>query len=253
MDPTPPSLSLVIRLRAAVEAGWQVRCLDEQTGWLWLLEKGEQRRVFAGPTSALNDAGAARLANDKFYTGAVLAAAGFSVPQSMRCLRPGAFVLGDGEDPYAAQRGLAPALALAEACGLPLVVKPNAGSRGREVNLVEDHRALKEAIERIWTRDDLALVQRPIHGLDLRIDMLDGELLLAYLRRPLQLHGDGRSTALELARAVDPRLEQPGFRHKFLREPLWLRTLSAAFLEAEAVVPDGVTLDFPATILNLNR
>ncbi|NVB36194.1 hypothetical protein G6O69_36555 [Pseudenhygromyxa sp. WMMC2535] len=244
---------LQMRLRAAAELGWTATCLDPETRWLWQLRKGGRTRVLVAGVSAVNDAAAARLASDKFFTATVLRANGFSAPTSARCLAPGVHLLPDGHDRFSAQRGLAPGLAFAEREGLPVVVKPNRGSRGRDVILVERLEQLPTALEQVWAQDELALVQRALPGLDLRVDLLDGELLLAYLRRPLRLVGDGRSTVLELLTAADARASAPEFCERLRKDPLWRATLAAAALDDASIPAADLRLDFPATILNLNR
>jgi cyanophycin synthetase len=220
---------LDLRLRTAERLGWRCTCLDPETGWLWRLERGERAKLLAGPISSLNDAAAARLAVDKFYTATILRAAGLLVPDAARCLRPDAYLsAAGGDDHYASHRGQQPALRFAEQRGYPLIVKPNRGSRGRLVNRVDDRSALLSAIDQVWAIDEVALVQPALPGLDLRVDLLDGELLLAYLRRPLCLRGDGRSTVLELLAAADRRSTNPRFMAKLRTEALWGETLAGA-------------------------
>ncbi len=255
---TPPRVSssatLDLRLRVAERLGWSSTCLDPETGWLWRLERDGRSKLLAGPISSLNDAAAARLAADKFYTATILRAVGLAVVESARCLRLDAYQNPTrADDPFASHRGLEPALAFAEAKGYPLIVKPNRGSRGRCVDRVDDRPAMLRAIDRVWAMDEVALVQPALPGLDLRVDLLDGELLLAYLRRPLCLRGDGRSTVLELLASADRRAVNARFLAKLRAESLWRAVLAGAGLDEHSVIADGVTLEFPATVLNLNR
>lgn len=251
-----PSATLRMRLEAAVELGWRAECLDPETSWLWQVSKGGRQRLVTGPVAAINTASAARLAADKHHTATVLASAGLRVPDGVRCLRPDAFirpVADERGDAFASHRGMAPALAFAERVGYPLVVKPNRGSQGKGIALVEDSAALLAAIDAIWATETLALVQAPLPGLDLRIDVLDGELLVAYVRRPLRLSGDGEETVAELLVRAEPRAASALYRARLHADPLWRDTLAAAGLDHDAVVPAGQTVAFPATILNLNR
>ena len=249
-----PVRALDLRLRAAVRLGWRVDCIDPETGWLWRLRRGDRTQHLIGMISPLNDAVATRLASDKFYTARVLAEAGFLVPEGVRALDPRQFAPAPGDgDPFAEHRGLAAAQALARRAGYPLVVKPNRGSCGRQVVVVEDGQQLGAAVEAIWASEPLAVIERPLAGIDLRMDLLDGELLLAYLRRPLRLRGDGRSTVLELLHAADRRAGRARFVAQLSAEPLWRETLAAAELGEHDRLPAGHTLEFPATILNLNR
>jgi glutathione synthase/RimK-type ligase-like ATP-grasp enzyme len=245
------SATLDLRLRVAESLGVRCTCLDPETGGLWRLERGDRSLILAGGTSSLNDAAAARLAVDKFHTAAVLRAAGLRVPDTVRCLRSDAHP--SQHDRFANQRGLEPALAFADTRGYPLIVKPNRGARGRCVNRVDDRRTLLRSIEQVWAIDELALIQPALPGLDLRIDLLDGDLLLAYLRRPLRLIGDGRSTVLELLAALDGRAHDERFLTKLRAEPLWGQTLAAAGFAEHSVIATGVEITFPSTVLNLNR
>ncbi|KIG18402.1 Cyanophycin synthase [Enhygromyxa salina] len=249
----PGSPTIELRLQIARELGWRARCLDPETGWLWLLERGDQRRVLHGAHTPINDHAAATLALDKSHTAMVLEHFGVRVPQSARCIAPGMILDALGRDPYPSQRGLAPALAMAERAGYPLVVKPNRGSRGRGVSLAVDEASLAAAVTEAWTIDRIALVQLPVPGFDLRIDVLDGELLLAYVRRPLELVGDGRSNMIELHERTDTRALDPTFAAKLRASAPWIETLREAGLGPDSVLPDGQRLEFRTTIYNLHR
>ena len=183
----------------------------------------------------------------------VLSEAGFNVPESARCLAPGQIIDALGRDPYPSQRGLEPALAMADQAGYPLVVKPNRGSRARAVQLATDEATLKSAVKQAWAIDRLALVQKPVPGFDLRIDVLDGELLLAYVRRPLVLIGDGRATLLELHETADSRVKDKNFAAKLRSSPAWQNTLKAEGLEPTSILEQGRTLEFKTTIYNLHQ
>ncbi len=243
-----------MRLEAVAKLGWEARCLDPETGWLWLLTKGERRHVMTGPLAAVNSASASRLASDKHHSATVLADAGIRVPAGTRCLRLDAFLGQPGQpDRFASQRGIESAERFVAGRGYPVVVKPNRGSQGRFVQVVDRAETLREAVEGAWTMDTLALVQELVPGLDLRVDVLDGELLVAYLRRPFSLVGDGHSSVRELLAAVEARARIPAFMAKLGRDPLWRQTLDAAGLDEDTVAPAGLALEFAASILNLNR
>ncbi|PRQ09732.1 ATP-grasp domain-containing protein [Enhygromyxa salina] len=249
----PGSPTIALRLQIARELGWRARCLDPETGWLWLLERGEESRVLHGAHTRINDHAAAALALDKSHTAMVLHHFGLRVPESARCLAPGVILDALGGDPFPGQRGLTQALALAERAGYPLVVKPNRGSRGRGVRLVVDEASLAAAVAEAWTIDRIALVQLPVSGFDLRIDVLDGELLLAYVRRPLELVGDGRSNMIELHERTDTRALEPTFAAKLRASAPWIETLRDAGLSSDSVLEDGRRIEFQTTIFNLHR
>ena len=218
-----------------------------------MLERGERRYILHGSHAAINDHAAAALALDKAYTAMALARFGLSVPKSARCLAPGRVLDALGRDPFPQLRGLAPALTLAEKIGYPLVVKPNRGSRGREVSLVQDQEQLAAAAAAAWDVDRVALVERAVPGFDLRVDVLDGELLLAYVRKPLIVVGDGRSTLVELHEGADERVRDLRFAAKLRASPAWAETLVEHGLTQDSVLEAGRRLKFETTIYNLHK
>lgn len=239
-------------LDAAAQLGWTTEVLDPAFGYLWELElPGGQRRSIVGAKTPINDAAAAQLAMDKHYAGIVLRRAGFRVPAGVRALSPKHF----SDTRYAGDTGLEPALELARTRGLPLIVKPNRLSHGRLVTLVDSEKALRRAIEAVWGLERIALAQTVVPGRELRVDVLDGELLAAYERRPLEVVGDGERDVATLLRAIDQRFD--GLDAKALARKLEhtrpAEDLGSGTGLAKSVPEEGerVVLDEP--ILNLNR
>lgn len=203
-QPSPPNApGLRLRLEAARAAGCEVRDLDPATGYLFEIRRGGRRRVLLGGLSPLNDAAASAVANDKFHCATVLADAGMRVPRHARCLRPGRFA----DDDFAGHTGFSELRSFIREVGLPVVVKPGHGARGRDVSAVRSEAELEAAIERIWRSDHLAVIEAVVPGIDLRIDLLDGACLIAYLRRPLADAGDG--IVLNLNRQARAELVAP--------------------------------------------
>lgn len=177
----PSTLPEAVRLveEAATELGLSFRLIDPEGGYLFELSDGQSTRVCLGGRSPLNDAVSSRIADDKFYTELILRRAGFRVPQSVRCLKPGAF----GAE-YTAWAGLSQALDGAARFGFPVVVKPNRLSHGRHVQLVQNEAELRDAVRQVWEFDTIALVQTKHSGVDVRLDFLDHEYLIGYTRTP---------------------------------------------------------------------
>jgi glutathione synthase/RimK-type ligase-like ATP-grasp enzyme len=176
--PVPHVIALISE--AAALLGLSVRPLDSEFGYLIELSDGSTSKTLLGGRSPLNDAVATRVAEDKYYTGLLLQRSGFRVPASLRCLKPGYFVLED----YGDRLGSTASEPFAARHGYPLVVKPNRLSHGRGVQVVRNSRELADAIGAVWTYDYLALVQTAHPGLDIRLDFLDGEFLVGYTRSP---------------------------------------------------------------------
>lgn len=82
--------------------------------------------------------------------------------------------------------------------GFPVVVKPNSGSQGTSVSLVNTKTGFYRAMRAVFKSDRVALVQKYIAGKDYRIVVLDKKIISAYERVPLSITGDGRSSIARL-------------------------------------------------------
>ncbi|MGF1467163.1 MAG: hypothetical protein ACFCGT_13635 [Sandaracinaceae bacterium] len=248
--PERPALPTATRLalEAAGRLGYRAEVLDPAFGYLYALTGPNGTRTFLGGRSPLNDAVAARLAEDKHYSGLLLRRAGLRTPPTARCLSPSHPSLSRYRD----RAGAGPALELAARLGYPLVVKPNRLSHGRGVRLVTDDAGLLEAVESAWALDAIALVQEHVPGRDLRVDLIDGSFLLGYERVPLALRPDGAATVDVLLARADPRLEDPGARRRLLEDPT-VRSRLASWGWTGATVPaTGEVRSFDTGLLNLN-
>ena len=249
MSTTSYATLLQLRLEAARRLGCEVVPLDPETGFLYELRRGQQTRLIHGGLSPLNDAVAARIASDKYHTGLVLEAAGFKAVTSARCLKPGHFTSSEFDQ----HTGLAPARAFVAKHGYPVVVKPNRGSRGHAIEVVDDEPSMSAAINYVWQRDYLALVQVPVPGIDLRLDLLDGEFLFAYVRRPVEIVGDGTSNVRQLLGNLDLRFSGDSFEQHLVTDAIWLQASGAAGWTLETTPDHGDRLQLGTPILNLNR
>lgn len=240
--------------------GLSARLLDAEHGYLWELSDGQGfRRAIVGSKLPLNDACADRLVQDKHYTQIVLAGFGYRVPRSVRLLCPRHWPQPEFASALEAQRGWAPARALAAELGYPLVVKPNALSHGRHVALVEDFGALEAALLEVWRSDNIALVQERIVGREFRLDFLGQRYLIGYERRPLCVLGDGETPLGGLIAAADPRLAGGALLDELRAGQAWRAALAAAGApqgherELTWVPPGGCRLVLSSEVMNLNR
>ncbi|CTQ73951.1 ATP-grasp domain-containing protein [Roseibium alexandrii] len=220
-----PSLPLVRRILADYcnRQDLSLVC-DEGSGQAGYIELADgRRRFFRGTHFDLNPLGAAEIADDKAYTLSFLGRDGFTVPDSL---------LVHGFDVLASLRVHKPeiaakmhaaedALHFAETVGYPVFVKPNSGQEGEDVVRLNDQADLQRALDELLMRHSSLLVQKAVRGADLRILVLDGEILLALDRQPVQVEGDGEQTVEQLAIGVaglnfrDPRIE-----HELTRQGL---------------------------------
>lgn len=235
-------------LEAAKRLGLEASVLDPEYGYLFELRKGERRQAMLGGRSPLNDAVAARLAEDKHYTGMLLERADLRTPRTTRCL--------SREHPsmtsYRDRAGMTPGVAFAKELGYPVVVKPNRLSHGRGVTLADDEGTLRRAVRAAWQLDAIALVQERIDGRDFRLDFLDGRFLVGYERRPIEVRGDGKRSLGQLLAARDPRFADAERLRRLTRDRRFRQTVERRGWTMTSVPPEGAALSFDGPIQNLN-
>ncbi|MEM9631907.1 MAG: ATP-dependent carboxylate-amine ligase [Pseudomonadota bacterium] len=151
-----------------------------------------QRWYFKGTRFDLNGLGASEIANDKAYAARFLAGGGITVPDSHFVFR---------EKVSAGKAIDDDLLAFAREKGFPLFVKPNIGQEGQGVTRVDTPSALWTALQSLSEHHEHLLVQPEIRGRELRIVVLDGEVLCAIERKRPTLVGNGKNSLLELLAA----------------------------------------------------
>ena len=82
--------------------------------------------------------------------------------------------------------------------GFPVIVKPNGGSQGSGVSLVQNKREFYTSMRSIFKRERVALVQKVVKGKDYRVVVLDNRVISAYERIPLNVTGGGKSMISKL-------------------------------------------------------
>ncbi|HEX7155230.1 MAG TPA: hypothetical protein VF618_27420 [Thermoanaerobaculia bacterium] len=153
-------------------------------------------RYFVRSTYDINTAGAALVARDKGLTKFFLRRKGFPIIDGMT------FFSDRLCEEIGSSRNSRAARQYAESLGYPVMVKVNSGSGGEGVERAVNETDLCETLARFFALDNIVLVESYLGGLrDYRVLVLDGEVLVAYERRPLTLVGDGTSTVGELVAA----------------------------------------------------
>lgn len=153
-----------------------------------------KKSYFRYNTLDLNSVGAADIAKDKDYANLFMARLGYPIVPGSKTFFSDKWAEAIG----ALTRRIDNAYAYARRLGFPVVVKPNSGSQGVGVAIVQTRREFYRAMRAIFAKDKIALVQRPVVGRDYRLVVLDGEIISAYERIPLSVIGDGRATIRRL-------------------------------------------------------
>ena len=236
MSGAPPR-PLVARLLAAYCARHGHKLItDAATGHAGYVEtKSSQRRFFRGCHFDLNPLGAAEVADDKGYALEFLARDGFSVPRGITIHSPDAVnAVARKNTPYAgAMNTAADAVGFAEEIGFPVFLKPVAGQEGEDVHRLNDRSRLEQALYDLSQRHPALLLQEAITGADLRIIILDGDVLIALERYPAKVAGDGASSIRDLAAGI-PGLDP--------NDPRIAAELAVHGLDLEAVPAKGVDI-----------
>ena len=168
--------------------GIAVKVLDAEGGYL-ALSHGGREVVTRESLSELTTAVAMSRCDDKRVTRRLFAEAGLRVPRGR-----------DASDPDADA-------AFLEEVG-ELVVKPARGEQGQGITVgVRDRDQLQRAVATARAHCPTVLLEELVEGRDLRIIVIDHEVVAAAVRRPARVVGDGRHTIAELIAAQSRRRE----------------------------------------------
>lgn len=198
--------------------------------------KSGHRSYFRYNTLDLNPVGSSDIAKDKDYANFFMASMGYQIIPDSKAFFSDTWAKAIG----APERGIDAAYAFAESLGFPVVVKPNSGSQGGGVAVVQNREEFYQAVGAIFERDRLVLVQRKIQGKDYRIVVLDTDIISAYERIPLNVVGDNVSTIFELLQKKQQEfISQNRDTRIDLDDPRMHTKLKYSGLNMESVIPQG--------------
>ena len=170
----------------AVRRGITVKVLDAEAGYV-RFSHGGRDIVTRESLSELTTAVAMSRCDDKRVTRRVLAEAGLRVAQ-------GRLATEDDED-----------VRLLDEVG-ELVVKPTSGEQGEGITVgVTDVDHLRNAVAHAKSFCPRVLLEEYVEGEDLRVIVIDHEVVAAAVRRPAQVIGTGAHTIIELIEKVSAR------------------------------------------------
>ena len=196
-----------LRLTAGDSHG-HAGCIENGAGKRWF---------FKGTRFDINPLGAAEIANDKAYSLHFLKQADVPIPESLLVFGP---ELRDGNRLPTTIAGFV------ENHRFPLFLKPNIGQEGQDVMRIHDGAELESALHSLSNTHAQLLLQREVRGRDLRIIILDGEVLCAVERKAPFVTGDGRQTITALIGghpkilAADGRIDAILTRQGFKRDSI---------------------------------
>ncbi|MFY1631844.1 N-acetylglutaminylglutamine synthetase [Solwaraspora sp. WMMB335] len=170
----------------AMRRGIRVEVIDASWGEL-RLTNGARTVVTRESLSELTSAVAMSRCDDKRVTRRVLIDAGLRVPQGRTATGD------DADEAFLADVG-------------EVVVKPARGEQGTGITVgVSDPAALRDAVAVARHHCPEVLIEQRHHGADLRVLVIDHEVVAAAVRRPAAVTGDGAHTVIELIRRQSRR------------------------------------------------
>lgn len=213
-----------IIVREARRRGIAVEVLDAPSGF-FRLSLGGRALTCRESLSELTSAIAMTRCDDKRLTLHVLRQAGLSVPEQIDA----------GDDD---------AMAAFLARHRRVVVKPARGEQGKGVRVdIRDMKTLRQAVEFAAHFSDHVIVEQMVEGDDLRIIVIDHEVVAAATRRPAEVTGDGSTTVRDLIERQSRRRALATAGES--RIPMDAETdacLAAAGLTLDSVLPAGQRL-----------
>ena len=156
--------------------------------------KSGRKSYFRYNTLDLNPVGASDIAKDKDYANLFMQRSGYPVVPDSKTFFSKEWAQAIG----AYHRTINDAYVYAKRLGFPVVVKPNSGSQGSGVAIAHNRGEFYRAIRVALKLDRVVLVQRPVHGRDYRLVILDDEVISVYERIPLNVVGDGKASIKQL-------------------------------------------------------
>jgi len=219
----------LIIVNEARRRGIAVEVLDEEQNY-FSLSFGGRTILCRESLSELTTAVAMSICDDKRVTSRLLAKVGLCVPQQRT-----AASRRENEEFLAEHKRI--------------VVKPARGEQGAGVSVdIREAKALALAIERARAIDADVILERLIEGEDLRIIVINYEVVAAAVRQPPQVIGTGRHTIAKLIEKQSRRRSAAtGGESRIPLDQETRRCVDAAGYSLDAILPEGEALTVRAT------
>jgi len=210
-----------IIINEARRRGIGVEIEDEVAG-LFTLSHGGRRVACRESLTELTSAVAFSRCDDKSLTSRLLKKQGFRVPEQRE-------VTDDEDDEaFLSRHGR-------------IVVKPAKGEQGRGIAVdISDAESMRQAIQAAYSVSDRVLLEEYCEGQDLRLIVIDHELVAAAVRKPASLAGDGVSTVrILIEKQSRRRAAATGGESRIPMDDETERCIRLAGYDYDSVLPAG--------------
>ncbi|OGZ67911.1 MAG: hypothetical protein A3D44_00125 [Candidatus Staskawiczbacteria bacterium RIFCSPHIGHO2_02_FULL_42_22] len=199
-----------------------------------IIYRSGQKRYFRYSGLDLNPLGASEVAKDKDYANFFMKKMGYPIIPGSKTFYSNEWAKAIG----APGRNIDSAYRWAKKLGFPVIIKPNSGSQGAGVALVNTKYEFYRAMRSAFKRDRVVLVQQQVRGKDYRLVVLDDRVISAYERIPLNVVGNNILTVKQLlkekqrhfiasSRDTTIKLDDPRIARKLKRQGLNLQSIPA--------------------------
>lgn len=222
------------RIAKRPEAGVKEIVFEEWGYAGMIIFNSGKHAFFRGSSIGLNPIAPSDIAKDKGFAKFFLNHMGY------RTVPGKTFFSSKWSEAIKSDKNIDAALAYAQEIGFPLIVKPNSGSQGRGVARVENEQEFLRAMNVVFEMDRVAIVEKLVSGKDYRVVVLDGKIISAYERIPLNVVGDGRSNVMQLLQAKQDYFQQIGRDTKIkFDDPRMSETLALQNLSFDSIPAEG--------------
>jgi len=210
-----------IIINEARRRGIGVEIEDEEAG-LFTLTHGGRRVACRESLSELTSAVAFSRCDDKSLTSRLLRKQGFRVPEQREVTND------EDDEAFLARHGR-------------IVVKPAKGEQGRGIAVdISDVESMRRAIDAAYAVSDRVLLEEFCEGQDLRLIVIDHNLVAAAVRKPASLVGDGVSTVRTLIEKQSRRRSAAtGGESRIPMDAETERCINLAGYDYDSVLPAG--------------
>lgn len=167
--------------------------IEEEYGCVWeILFKNGKKHLFRNANFNVNPHATVEIIKDKWYTSKFLKRYGYNVAEWQT------FFSEQLNQYLSIKRTITDGWDYIESIGMPAIIKPNNLSQWIGVQKIENKEEYYEAAAKILNMCPVMIIEKFYTGNDYRVVVFDGQLISAYMRIPLSITGDGKSTISQL-------------------------------------------------------